>query len=140
MHPVQPLLQPLHGGQNFKAFRKTWPQGHGEVRPNIGYAPAAYTDTAVDAEAFLRCSTRSNLHPSLSVWCKVCSDLSKHIAMTCPLALVMKLVLEMQLCVQHKWLRSSGIPSFLLSDQACWHENGLLETHAGMMAAASLLE
>ncbi|KAK9842987.1 hypothetical protein WJX74_005349 [Apatococcus lobatus] len=51
---VQTPLQPSNVGQNFKAFRKIWPQGHGEVRPKIGYAPAAYSDTAVDAEAFLR--------------------------------------------------------------------------------------
>lgn len=132
MHSVQPLLQPLHGNQNFKAFRKIWPQGHGEVRPNIGYAPAAYTDTAVDAEAFLRCSTRSAPLSSMSVWCTTCWDLSKYVTMICPLALVLKLLLEIQKFVQQDRLRSSCCPSFLLADPACWHENGLLETYAGI--------
>ena len=53
---VQSVQTPLgpSNGPNFKAFRKVWPQGHSAVRPQIGYAPAAYSDTAVDAEAFLR--------------------------------------------------------------------------------------
>ena len=54
---VQAEGQLIHGpdcSQNFKAFRKIWPQGYGVPRPTIGYAPAAYSDTAVDAEAFLR--------------------------------------------------------------------------------------
>lgn len=56
MRCMQTPLQQSSAGRNFKAFRKIWPQGHDQVRPKIGYAPAAYSDTAVDAEAFLRCS------------------------------------------------------------------------------------